>query len=65
MLSSAEHFEKFMSTLKTQGITQYDYFVNWQKVLHNIAPIEKELNLLNSVIGKENIQHSLFELFKE
>lgn len=65
MLSSAEHFEKFMSTLKTQGITQYDYFVNWQKVLHNITPIEKELNLLNSVIGKENIQHSLFELFKE
>lgn len=65
MLYSAEHFEKIMSTLKNQGITQYNYFVNWQKVLHNLSPIEKELHLLNSVIGKENIDQSLFELLKE
>ncbi len=28
-------------------ITQWNYFINWKKVVKNIKPIEKELNLLN------------------
>lgn len=59
-----EHFEKFIDTLNIKGILQYDYFVNWAKVLENIEPIEKELNLLNTAIGKENIEKVLFDIFK-
>ncbi|WP_265087673.1 DpnII family type II restriction endonuclease [Psychrobacter sp. N25K4-3-2] len=59
-----EHFEKFVNTLNIKGILQYDYFVNWAKVLNNIEPIEKELNLLNTAVGKENIEKILFDIFK-
>lgn len=63
-LYQPEHFDKFISTLSLKGILQYDYFVNWAKVLNNIEPIEKELNLLNTAVGKENIESVLFDIFK-
>ncbi len=56
---SAEHFDDFLATLNLKGITQFDYFVNWGKVFKNISPIEKELNLLNTAIGKEDIKERL------
>ncbi|MBW1649493.1 MAG: type II restriction endonuclease [Deltaproteobacteria bacterium] len=49
-----EYFNYLIDTLKSK-ITQWDYFVDWKKVLGNIASIEKELNLLNTLIGKKNI----------
>ena len=64
-LYAVEHFQKFIDTLNLKGILQYDYFVNWAKVLNNIEPIEKELNLLNTAVGKENIEELLFNIFKE
>lgn len=63
-LYQPEHFDKFMSTLNLKGILQYDYFVNCAKVLGNIEPIEKELNLLNTAVGKENIESVLSDIFK-
>lgn len=63
-LYQLEHFDKFVSTLNLKGILQYNYFVNWAKVLNNIEPIEKELNLLNTAVGKENIESVLFDIFK-
>lgn len=64
-LYQPEHFNKLIETLNLKGILQYDYFVNWAKVLNNIEPIEKELNLLNTAVGKDDIEQVLFELFKE
>ena len=58
------HFENFIRTLNLKGILQYDYFVNWAKVLKNIEPIEKELNLLNTAVGKEDVEEVLFDIFK-
>jgi len=52
--SEDETFQYLISTLKDK-ITKWDYFVNWQKVLKNIKPIERELNLLNSLIGKDDL----------
>ncbi len=43
-------------------ITQWNYFVNWQKVLQNIEPIEKELNLLNYLIGKKELHKETVDL---
>lgn len=56
-------FEKITSSFKNT-ITQWDYFVNWEKVLKNIEPIEVELNLLNVLIGKNNIEQEAFTLIK-
>ncbi len=47
-------FEEITSSFKDK-ITQWNYFVNWKKVLQNIEPIEKELNLLNYLIGKKDL----------
>lgn len=57
-------FALISSTFKDK-ITQWDYFVNWNKVFENIEPIEKELNLLNVLIGKENFENEAFALLKE
>lgn len=54
-MSEDQTFSSLIETLKDK-ITQWDYFVNWQKVLGNIQPIEYELNLLNSLIGKSDIE---------
>ncbi len=52
-LSEDEFFTYFIKTLKIK-ITKWDYFVNWKKVIKNVEPIERELNLLNYLIGKED-----------
>ncbi len=59
-----ELFEIITSSFK-QKITQWDYFVNWEKVIRNIKPIEKELNLLNVLIGKEDLENEAFRLISE
>lgn len=58
-------FEQITTSFKDKGITLWSYFVNWDKVHRNIKPIEKELNLLNVLIGKENIEDELCALIKE
>jgi len=63
-LYQPSHFDQFVETLNLKGILQYNYFVNWAKVLNNIGPIEKELNLLNTAVGKENIENVLFDIFE-
>lgn len=60
--SDDELFDYFHQNLKLKGITQWDYFVNWNKVEANITPYEEELNLLNVLIGKTQIEASLAQL---
>lgn len=57
-------FDKITQSFK-ERITQWDYFVNWTKVFGNIEPIEKELNLLNFLIGKEDIETEAYNLIKQ
>ena len=64
-LYQAEHFTQLVETLSQRGILQYDYFVNWAKVLTKIEPIEKELHILNAAVGKEDIEGVLLGIFKE
>jgi len=56
-----ELFEEITSSFKHK-ITQWDYFVNWKKVLQNIKPIEKELNILNYLIGKQDLYNETVDL---
>src|SRR5690625_4366506 len=59
-----ELFDLITNSFKTK-ITQWDYFVNWKKVLSNIDPIETELNLLNVLVGKDNIKEEAHKLIKK
>lgn len=59
-----ELFDKIRQSFKVK-ITRWDYFVDWKKVLENVAPIEKELNLLNFLIGKEDIEKEAYKLIKQ
>ncbi len=56
-----EVFEYLMSTLK-DTITKWDYFVNWAKVFDNLKDVEIDLNILNYLIGKQNIEEEFEEL---
>lgn len=58
-------FTQITSSFKEKGILLWDYFVNWEKVQKNIKPIEKELNLLNVLIGKEDVETEVYNLIKE
>lgn len=57
-------FDYFTKTLK-ESIFTWDYFVNWKKVSDNVMKVEKELNLLNYLLGKENIEDEFIRLIKE
>jgi len=59
-----EIFEYLIKTLK-DSIFTWDYFVDFQKVKKNITKIEKELNLLNILIGKEDIETEFINLVTE
>ena len=39
-------------------IKSWDYFVNWKKVVKNYTDVETSLNLLNTLVGKDDIETS-------
>ena len=59
-----EVFKYLISTLK-ETITKWDYFVNWTKVFDNLKDIEIDLNILNYLIGKDNIKSEFVDLLKK
>ena len=63
-IKEGEVFEYFINTL-SNSIFTWEYFVNFGKIKNNILKIEKELNLLNTLIGKENIESEFIELIQE
>ncbi|MGI6588016.1 MAG: type II restriction endonuclease [Peptococcia bacterium] len=52
-----------MTHLK-DNIRTYDFFVAWEKVLGNVSEVEVPLNILNSLIGKDDLENKLKELIK-
>ena len=63
VLSENAAFEYLMANLK-ETIRTYDFFVAWEKVLGNVSKVEIALNIMNSLIGKEDIEQKLKELIK-
>lgn len=62
--SDDEVFSYLISTLK-ETIKSWDYFVNWKKVIHNYREVERSLNLLNILVGKENIEEEAFAILTD
>ena len=58
------NFETLKTTLQ-DSIFTWDYFTDFEKVKTNVKKIEKELNLLNYLIGKENIEEEFLSLVEE
>ena len=59
-----KNFENSKNTLQ-DSIFTWDYFTDFEKVKKNVKKIEKELNLLNYLIGKENIEEEFLTLVEE
>lgn len=59
--SSQDVFEYLISSLK-DTITSWDFFVNWAKAFKGIKNIEVDLNIMNYLIGKDNIEQEFKSL---
>lgn len=59
-----EVFAYLIDNLK-ETIKSWDYFVNWQKVCKNYHEAEVSLNLLNTLIGKPDIEKAAEQLLSE
>ena len=59
-----EQFKIFLSQLSETNAT-LDYFVDFQKVIGNVRKIALKLNQLNYLIGKDNLEEAINELYEE
>ena len=59
-----EQFKTFLSRLSETNAT-LDYFVDFQKVIANVRKIALKLNQLNYLIGKDNLEEAINELYEE
>jgi type II restriction enzyme len=64
ILSENAAFEYLISNLK-DTIRTYDFFVAWEKVLGNVSQIEVALNIMNTLVGKDDIADRLKALIKK
>jgi type II restriction enzyme len=60
----SEQFELFLSQLSETNST-LDSFTDFEKIKRNVNRISIKLNQLNYLIGKENLQEAIEELFSE
>ena len=59
-----ERFKAFLSQLSETNAT-LDYFVDFRKVTGNVNKIAIKLNQLNYLIGKDNLEEAINELYEE
>ena len=57
-------FNLFISQLSETNAT-LDYFTDFEKVIKNTNKIALKLNQLNYLIGKEDLQNAIKELYEE
>lgn len=57
-------FNDLKNTLR-DSIFTWDYFTDFDKVVLNVKKVEKELNILNYLIGKKDIENEFIKLIEE
>lgn len=57
------NFNEWLSHFRN-SIANYDYYVDFEKVHSNVEQIKVELNILNSLIGSNNIENDFENLIK-
>lgn len=60
----SEQFRIFLSQLSETNAT-LDYFTDFDKIRNNVNKISIKLNQLNYLIGKENLEEAIHELYAE
>src|SRR5690606_30159007 len=60
----SEQFKIFLSQLSETNAT-LDYFTDFKKIKSNVNKISIKLNQLNYLIGKENLEEAITELYEE
>lgn len=58
------NFNEWLDTF-IESIYTYDYFVNFNKVYENVSKIEMQLNLLNYMVGKPNVEEVFDEIISQ
>ncbi|MFP4333059.1 MAG: DpnII family type II restriction endonuclease, partial [Campylobacterales bacterium] len=56
-------FETLKITLQ-DSIFTWDYFTDFDKVRANVKKVEVELNILNVLLGKDNIEREFIDLVR-
>lgn len=51
----SRNFNEWLSKIKT-SISDYTYYVDFEKIYKNVDKVKVELNILNSLIGSKNIE---------
>ncbi len=59
-----KNFNNLKNTFQ-DSIFTWDYFTNFEKVKLNVQKLKVELNILNSLIGEENIEKEFIKLIDE
>ncbi len=59
-----KNFDSFLAQLSETNAT-LDYFTDFEKVIHNTNKIAIKLNQLNYLIGKNDLQKAIKELYQE
>ncbi len=62
--NSDQVFDYLINNLQP-SIFKWDYFINWEKVNCNFRDVEISLNLLNYLVGKDDIEKETKILFQE
>ena len=52
---NSRNFDEWLAKFRT-SISSYDYYIDFCKVINNVENIKVELNILNSLIGSNNIE---------
>ncbi|AGX88834.1 DpnII family type II restriction endonuclease [Mycoplasma parvum] len=58
------NFDKWFSSFKA-NISNYQYYVDFEKVLKNVNDIKIELNILNSLLGTNNFENDFQKIVKK
>ena len=60
----ARDFNKWLSSFK-ENIADYNYYVDFNKIHRNVESIKVELNILNSLIGSNNVEGDFEKLLEK
>lgn len=60
-MSNKRDFSNWLTTL-TESISSWNFYTDFPKVFNNIKNYEKEISLLNSLIGSTNLEEELLSL---
>lgn len=61
---ASRNFSEWLSTFK-DSINEYGYYTDFDTVYRNVGLVEEEIEMLNSIVGSENIENDFKSLIME